>query len=88
MAIANLSQSVLAHLERLPDAWADHPVAWLCRELALDLQMAGPEQAAGLARELRAALADLTALAPAEARNDGVDQIAARRDARRAAAAG
>ncbi|HJV08912.1 MAG TPA: hypothetical protein VJ653_04500 [Acidimicrobiales bacterium] len=41
---------------------------------------------AALTRELRAALAELRALAPPKAERDGVDDLAARRSARRATA--
>lgn len=86
--IESLIDAVDAHLAKLPEKWQDHPLAWACRQLALDISICPPDRTHTAVKELRTTMAELRELAPAEARNDGVDEIAARREARRNAAAG
>lgn len=84
--IDSLQAAVEAHIARLPEAWRDHPLAWAMRQLALDISMCPPDRTHTAVKELRTTMAELKELAPAEARGDGVDEIAERRAKRRAKA--
>lgn len=81
--VANLIDAVEAHLAKLPEAWRDHPLAWACRQLAMDISLCPPDKTHTAVKELRTTLAALTELAPAARRNDGVDELAEARAGRR-----
>ena len=77
--------AVLRDLDRMPEIVQISAVAAAARALARAID-AGQESRAQCARELRACMADLRALAPAKPEDDTVDDLASRRAARRAAA--
>ncbi len=82
-----VSQSVMASLGRMPDRVAQSPTAMACLELARSIDQ-GPETyrfQAALVKELRDCMAELEARTDATGTvEDDVDDLAARRAARRA----
>ena len=82
---ASVSHAVTAELDALTPTLANSPQAAMCRQLAA--VMAGttdPRLVAVVSRELRAALDDLReAVARAGKRGDAIDELGAKRAARR-----
>lgn len=83
--VVDLRSSVEAFIEELPAKWQDHPLAWALRQLAMDISECAVDKTAGSVRELRMTMAELREQA-GPGLEDGVDEVASRRAARRRAA--
>lgn len=83
----NLRESVEAEIALMPEVIRESPPAEMVRELARSMMLAdSPRDVATVSRELRAALDALReAVARAGKRGDSVDEIGAKRAARRSA---
>lgn len=80
----SVAQALERDLEAMPEAVRDSTLAAVARELAsvLDAEP-GARDAAAVAKELRAAMAELTAMANAAPKeSDPIDEISRRRAAR------
>jgi hypothetical protein len=80
--------AVLRDLDRLPEELRESTAAMAAQELAKSIDL-GPETyrfQASLVRELRETMDSLTAKAPPKVEGDAVDDLNARRAARRSAA--
>lgn len=88
MQSRSVRDAVELMLDELPDDVAASPTAAAALRLAdsIDLGTEGYRFQAGLVSQLRECTAELRALAPAKTEGDSVDELNARRAARRKAA--